>query len=222
MQKKLNQLRCVLFDLDGTLADTAPDLAAAINLQRQQRSMPVLPLPALRPFVSKGAQGMVGKAFGLRPGDADYEALRIEFLKNYEEALCVHTRLFGGVTQLLYELGLRGYQWGVVTNKAQRYSEPLLAQLQSQLQSEPAVIVSGDSTAHAKPHPLPLLHAANLLGLSPEQCIYVGDDLRDIQAGRAAQMMTVAAAYGYGADEGVHDWQADLIISEPIALLDFL
>lgn len=211
--------RVVLFDLDGTLADTAPDLAAAINLLRVEHGMEVLAVEELRSLASKGAPGLLGKAFGVSPGQPQYEALRAAFLQNYEKALCVHTTLFPGVRELLKRLDENGYRWGVVTNKAQRYAIPLLKALQ--LDAE--VMVGGDTTAHAKPHPLPLLHAAQLMQVDPTQCIYVGDDLRDVQAGRAANMKTVIAAYGYcDTDDSIGEWGGDVIIRDPLALLDRL
>lgn len=210
----------VLFDLDGTLADTAPDLAAAANLLRTQRGMPALALAELRPFASAGARGLIGKAFGFGPEHPEFETLKDEFLANYEAALCVHTVLFEGVAEMLDTLEARGLKWGIVTNKVERFTHPLVKALQ--LDTRAAAVVSGNTTAHAKPHPLPLLHAAALASAQPETCLYVGDDLRDIQAGQAAAMGTVAAAYGYCGMVEVQDWHADHIIQHPLGLLDLL
>ncbi|MCC7006361.1 MAG: HAD hydrolase-like protein, partial [Ottowia sp.] len=146
MQENINSPRGVLFDLDGTLADTAPDLAHAVNLQRLARGMEALALEQLSPFVSQGARGLLGKAFGITPEHSDYELLRTEFLRNYEDALCVESQLFSGVRALLAELDAQGYLWGVVTNKVERYALPLL----KQLQLDPMVVVGGDTTAHSK------------------------------------------------------------------------
>lgn len=217
MQKNLSKLRCVLFDLDGTLADTAPDLIAAVNLQRQQRDMPALPFSQLRPFASQGARGLIGEAFNVSPNENGYPALLAEFLKNYEQALCVYTVLFHGVEALLNNLSQRGYTWGIVTNKAERLAHPLI----KQLRLNPAVIVCGDTTPHSKPHPAPLLHATTIIQQHPEECLYVGDDLRDIEAGKAAKMVTVAAAYGY-CEQNIEKWEADFTINKPLELIELI
>jgi 2-phosphoglycolate phosphatase len=204
----------VLFDLDGTLADTAPDLAAAANRQRAERGLAPLALQQLRPFASHGARGLIGAALGRKPGDAEFGALREEFLRYYEQALCVHTSLFAGMDATLRALEDSGIAWGIVTNKFARFTVPLVAQLG--LRERAACVVSGDTTAHAKPHPAPLHHAVELAGATSGAAIYVGDDLRDIQAGHAAQMATVVAAYGYlGADADFRNWGADHIIDAP-------
>ena len=212
---------CVLFDLDGTLADTAPDLAAALNKMRIDRALAPLPLEPLRRMASSGARGLVGIGFGLKPGDSDYDLHRLEFLANYERAINVHTRLFDGVAELLAALEAMPRKWGVVTNKARRFTDPL-AQLIGFTQRASCVI-SGDTTAHAKPHPAPLLHAAKVCGVDPRHCVYVGDDLRDIQAGRAAGMRTLAVTWGYlGDGDGPSHWGADAVIDAPRAVLDHL
>jgi phosphoglycolate phosphatase len=211
----------VLFDLDGTLADTAPDLAAAANRQRAQRGLEPLPIEQLRPMASHGARGLVGRALGLAPGDAAYEAARLEFLAYYEQALCVHTRLFAGMAETLDRLEAEGRRWGVVTNKASRFTDPLMELLG--LNRRAACVVSGDTTPHAKPHPAPLLHALQVCGLPAERGVYVGDDRRDIEAGRAARMRTVIAAYGYlGEAVPTEDWGADHSIDTPSDLLDWM
>ena len=211
----------VLFDLDGTLADTAPDLAAAANRQRADRGMEPLPLDVLRPFASHGARGLIGRALELVPGDEAYEPARLQFLAYYEQALCVHTRLFAGMAEALDRLEAEGRRWGVVTNKAMRFTEPLLACLE--LDRRAACVVGGDSTAHPKPHPAPLRHALELAGTPAAQAIYVGDDLRDVQAGRAAGLRTVVAAYGYLGDGlAVDQWGADHIIATPDELFALL
>jgi phosphoglycolate phosphatase len=211
----------VLFDLDGTLADTAPDLAAAANRQRADRGLEPLPIEVLRPLASHGARGLVGRALGLAPGDADYEAARVEFLAYYEQALCVQTRLFSGMAETLDQLELDGRRWGVVTNKARRFTEPLMERLG--LHQRAACVVSGDSTAHTKPHPEPLLHGLRMCGVRSVRSVYVGDDRRDIEAGRAAGMRTVIAAYGYLGDAPrTAHWGADHAIDSPPDLLDWL
>ena len=213
-------IRCVLFDLDGTLADTAPDLAAALNKMRADRGLDTLPLNPLRRMASSGARGLLGVGFGLKPGDADYEAHRVEFLNNYEEALHVHTRLFDGVEALLTAIEATR-KWGVVTNKAKRFTDPL--SLSIGFTGRASCVVSGDTTPHAKPHPAPLLHAAEVSGVAAHECIYVGDDLRDIQAGNAAGMKTLAVTWGYlGDTEPPDTWGAHAVIARPAQVLDHL
>jgi len=212
--------RAMLFDLDGTLADTAPDLAAAANAMRVARGLDPIGLDRLRPMASHGARGLLGVAFDKVPADPDYEALRVEFLDRYESALAVHSKLFAGMGDVLDALEKRGLAWGIVTNKAMRFTEPLAALLG--LAGRAGAIVGGDSTPFTKPHPGPLLHAAELLDIPPSECIYVGDDLRDMTAGHAAGMRTVAAAWGYcGASEPTQ-WQADVVCDEPRDLLTLL
>jgi phosphoglycolate phosphatase len=214
------QARAILFDLDGTLADTAPDLAGAANDMRRARGLPLLALAALRPFASHGARGLIGAALERHPGDDGYEALREEFLERYEKRLCAESRLFDEVALVIDTLAQRAVPWGVVTNKVARFTNPLVERLG--LTAHTTTIVCGDTTSHAKPHPEPLLHAARLLGLSPAQCVYVGDDVRDIEAGRAAGMGTVAAAYGYCAGSDPRSWNADALIASPAGVLALL
>jgi len=207
----------ILFDFDGTLADTAPDLAAAANRQRTRRGLAPLSADVLRPHASQGARGLLRAALSLQPGDPDYEPTRLQFLADYEAAMTEHTRLFDGIPELLDRLRSRGLDWGIVTNKVERLALPLVAHLG--LASQCAALVCGDTTAHSKPHPEPLLHAARLAGHPPQRCMYVGDDLRDVQAGRAAGMPVIAAAYGYcGVDEAATAWQADRCVESPAEL----
>jgi N-acetyl-D-muramate 6-phosphate phosphatase len=211
--------RAILFDLDGTLADTAPDLAAAINLLQTERGLPPTPYSLLRPVTSGGAPGLIGVAFGLKPDDDGYAELRTGFLANYAAALAAASTLFDGVPALLQGLQQRGLAWGIVTNKAMRFTDPLVPQIGLQ---HAACVISGDTTAHAKPHPAPLLEAARRLALAPHDCWYVGDDLRDIQAGRAAGMATIAAAWGYCGNAEPACWGADALAGTPLQLLDWL
>lgn len=214
-------VRAVLFDLDGTLIDSAPDLAGAGNDMRAARGLPVLPLEHFRPMVGAGARGMLGRALQVQPGDPDFEALREEFLQRYEARMTRETRVFDAMRPVLAALRDAGLPWGIVTNKATRFCEPLVRALG--LLDEAAALVCGDTTPHAKPHPEPLLEAARRLGLAAAECVYVGDDLRDVQAGRAAGMLTVAAAWGYlGDGEAVHAWGAHHVIDVPAELLDLL
>ncbi|MEO7057832.1 MAG: phosphoglycolate phosphatase [Caldimonas sp.] len=201
----------MLFDLDGTLIDSAPDLAGACNDMRTQRGLAALPYAQLRAMVGSGARGMVGTGFGIGPDDDAYAALRDEFLNRYESRMTRETRVFAGVPSMLARLRESGRCWGIVTNKASRFATPLVASLGFAEQA--AALICGDTTAHAKPHPEPLLEAARRMGVDPVSCVYVGDDRRDIEAGLAAGMRTLAAAWGYlGAGEPMSDWGATDIV----------
>jgi len=214
-------IRAVLFDLDGTLADTAPDLAGALNALLEERRRPPIPVDAARPLTSSGARGMLRVGFGIDPGHAEYEPLKARFLDLYAERICVETGLFAGMAELLAALDARAVRWGVVTNKAERFTRPLLEALA--LLDRAACVVGGDTTARAKPHPDPLLHAARHIGIAAGLCLYVGDDLRDIQAARAAGMPAIAAAYGYLGENGdPHAWGADAVIDHPLEVLNHL
>lgn len=214
-------IEAVLFDLDGTLVDSAPDLAGAANDLRAERGLPPLPLQTLRPMVGAGARGMVGLAFEKRPGDEGYETLRERFLQIYGQRLLRETCVFDGVWRVLDVVESKGLRWGVVTNKAHHLASQVVSGLG--LQQRAGVLIGGDTTPHAKPHPMPLLEGARRMAVSPEACVYVGDDLRDMQAGRAAGMGTLAAAWGYlGQGESVHEWGADAVLNEPDGLLHWL
>lgn len=211
----------VLFDLDGTLADTAPDLGFALNQQRLARGMPDLPIGAVRSHASSGARGLLKVGFGIEPGQSGYEAMRDEFLDIYEQNLARSSRLFPGVSALLDQIERRSLRWGIVTNKAERFTFPLLRALA--LFGRSACIICGDTTPHPKPHPAPLLAAAHKLGIPARQCLYVGDDERDVQAGHAAGMTVVVARYGYlGSGVPPEQWGADGFIDTPEELLGFL
>ena len=211
--------RAILFDLDGTLADTAPDLAAAVNLLRTERGLAPTPYDILRPTASAGARGMIGASFGLAPHDDGYEELRQGFFDNYQAAMMVHSTLFDGIPELLDGIVDAGLVWGIVTNKPARFTDPLLPLIGL---DKTACAISGDTTPHPKPHAAPLLEAAKRIGLAPEQCWYVGDDLRDIQAGHAAGMPTIACQWGYcGAIEPV-TWGADHLVATPQDLLELI
>lgn len=214
-------IRCVLFDLDGTLVDTAPDMADALNALRAEQGLPALPFTDLRPVVSMGARGLLHAGMGLDPEDPDYASLRERFLAIYQTRLCRESRLFGGMDSVLAGIETRGLRWGVVTNKPGWLSEPLLTQLG--LERRACCIVSGDSAARAKPHPDPLFLACRLSDFKPAHCVYVGDAGRDIEAGQAAGMRTVAAAYGYiPAGDAAAAWGADAVIEQPLTLLEWL
>jgi 2-phosphoglycolate phosphatase len=208
----------ILFDLDGTLIDSAPDLGAAADQMRVDRGLPSLPLEGYRHMAGAGARGMLGIAFGMTPEHPDYDAYKEEFFRNYERRLTQLTRAFDGVAHMLQALQQRGLTWGIVTNKSSRFTDPLVRQMA--LLNPAAVVISGDTTPHAKPHPEPLFEAARRLRLNPAQCWYVGDDERDIVAGRAAGMLTCAATYGYlGAVADWQAWGADAAIDHPQGLL---
>lgn len=208
----------VLFDLDGTLADTAPDLGGALNELRREQGHAPLPLEQLRPHVSSGARGLIGAGLGITPADTAYPALQQRFLAIYTEALCVGTRLFEGIAEHLGDLERRGIAWGIVTNKSQRFAIPLLEQLG--LRQRSACIVCGDSAPRAKPHGHPLQLAGAVIGVAAANCIYVGDDERDVISGRAVGMGTVIAGWGYlGSGKPPRDWGADAIAATPGEIL---
>jgi N-acetyl-D-muramate 6-phosphate phosphatase len=214
-------VKAVLFDLDGTLADTAVDLAGAVNRVRADRSLPPMPLEALRPHASHGARGMLGAAFGIGRESPDFELLRDSFLDYYAAALCEKTQLFEHAETVLGEIEHRGLRWGIVTNKATRFTLPILERLA--LSARTVAVICGDTTANTKPHPEPLLAAALALKVEPSDCVYVGDAERDIVAGRAAGMKTLIASYGYlGADDTPEHWAADGVIHSLPELLDWL
>jgi phosphoglycolate phosphatase len=214
-------IRAVLFDLDGTLIDSAPDLAGAANELRAAHGLPALPYEAFRPMVGSGARGMIGIAFDIGPQHARFAELRDDFLLRYERRLVMETRIFEAVVPLLDALDRQSRPWGIVTNKAARFTEPLVRSLG--LHARAKAVVAGDTTPHSKPHPAPLLEAARRVGLDPAHCLYVGDDVRDVQAGRAAGMTTVVAGWGYlGIGEPVETWGAQFIVRRPAELLNLL
>ena len=213
--------RVVLFDLDGTLVDSAPDLGGAANELLRLHGRPERRLDEFRPMAGSGARGMLRVGFGIQPGDPDYEPLRAAFIELYAQRLLHSTRVFEAVGPVLDALDGAGVRWGIVTNKAMRLAEPLVRGLG--LGARAGVLIGGDTTPHAKPHPAPLLEAARRMGHEAARCVYVGDDLRDMQAGRAAGMATVAAAWGYlGLGAQVHEWGADHVSAEPAGLLHWL
>ena len=213
--------KAILFDLDGTLADTAPDLGHALNLQRERHGLPPLPQEIIRPYASHGTVGLFDIGFGLTPQDARFAPMREEYLALYTANLCLHTTLFPGMAELLAALEARNISWGVVTNKPARFTNPLLELLG--LSKRAASIISGDTCAHPKPHPEPLLCAAREIGVAPQSCLYVGDAERDIEAARAAGMSALIADYGYlGPEDRPETWGADGRIDTPLGILAFL
>jgi phosphoglycolate phosphatase len=208
----------VLFDLDGTLADTAPDLGGAMNQLLQEQGLDPLPLEMLRPHVSSGARGMIGAGLGITPADPAYIALQQRFLAIYQDALCVGTRLFDGMAEHLDELDARAIPWGIVTNKSQRFAIPLMEGLG--LRQRSACIVCGDSARRAKPHGHPMQLASAVIGVVASEIIYVGDDERDVISGRAVGMQTIIAAWGYlGNDKPPAHWGADAIAASPAEIM---
>ena len=214
-------IEAVLFDLDGTLIDSAPDLGAAADKMRTDRGMSSFPLLHYRPMAGAGARGMIGLALGLTPEHPEFAVLKEEFFVNYEACLTERTYAFDGVAEMIDRLDQAGFKWGVVTNKSERFALPLTRCIP--LFASAGTVVCGDTTPHAKPHPAPLLEAARQLQIEPGRCLYVGDDERDIVAGRAAGMPTVAAAYGYlGASGETDAWNAHATIRSAQELLNFL
>lgn len=219
--QRATPVEAVLFDLDGTLADTARDLGGALNRLREEEGLPPVPFDHLRPVASNGVRGLLGVGFDLAPDHVRYPEFSQRFLDHYVARLCVETVLFEGIAALIDELEQRRIAWGIVTNKQHRYTMPLVTQLG--LADRAGCVVSGDTAAKPKPHPAPLLFAADLLKIPPFNCLYVGDDVRDIRAGAAAGMGTVAAAYGYlGCAEPIETWGADHLIEQPTDLLGIL
>ena len=211
-------LHAVLFDLDGTLVDSAPDLGGAGNDLRERRGLPPLPLDDFRPMTGAGARGMLGIALQITPEDPAFEALKHEYLAIYEARMTRLTGVFDDMAPVLDALDAAGLPWGIVTNKHSRFAVPVVEA--AGLAQRSRVLVCGDTTPHAKPHPEPLLEAARRMGVDPARCLYVGDDLRDVQAGRAAGMGTVAVAWGYlGQGEPIEAWGADHLINLPAELL---
>ena len=214
-------LDAVLFDLDGTLADTAPDLCATLNILLLEEGRPQHPLSRLRPHTSSGVRGLLGEGFGIGPADGDYERLSKRFLEIYGARLCEMSTLFDGIPALLDTLESHGIAWGIVTNKRARFTDPLVAALG--LSPRTACVVSGDTTAEAKPSPVPVLHACTMLGCLPQRTLYVGDDRRDIVAGRAAGTLTAAVSYGYLGNGGPpQTWGADFVADHPADLAAYL
>lgn len=214
-------IRTVLFDLDGTLADTAPDLVAAVNVMRGEEGLAPLPFDVIRPHVSHGSIPLIRCGFDIDQGHPRFESLRQRLLDYYAAHICDHTELFPGMERLLVEIEGRGLNWGVVTNKPKRYTDPLMASLG--LSDRAACIVSGDTTNNSKPHPEPMLHACELAGSTAAQCLYLGDAQRDIEAGENAGMRTLVALFGYlGEEDRPEEWNADGMIDNPLEALSWL
>lgn len=211
----------VFFDLDGTLVDTAPDLAYALNHVLEEEGKPPLPYDAIRAVASHGSAGLLGLAFGISPDAPEYASLQQRFIAIYQANLTRASKLFPGMENVIDALDNSGIRWGVITNKPAYLTDPLMAGLG--LNTRAACIVSGDTTANSKPHPEPMLHACKLTEADPAQCLYIGDAQRDIEAGRNANMHTIVACYGYLGDEDKPEsWQADAMINHPSELSQWL
>lgn len=214
-------IKAVLFDLDGTFADTAPDLAAALNHVRTTKNLPPLPLETLRPQASHGSIGLLKVGMNVTPDSPDFQILRDIFLDHYTHHICVNTKLFAGMAELITELERCNIAWGIVTNKPHRFTVPLMEALGYAQRA--ACLVSGDTCAHAKPNPEPMLAACKLIKIAPEQCLYLGDDKRDMEAANAANMLGIIANYGYVSDDvSVQNWQAHGSVNYPMELITYL
>ena len=214
-------LQLVLFDLDGTLLDTAPDLGLALNMQRERHGLPPLPQDTIRPYASHGSKGLLSVGFSLTPEHVNFGDMRVEYLAIYDEVMTQSPELFDGIQELLEAIERKGLRWGIVTNKPRRFTGPILKK--TGLDSRAACVVCGDDAARAKPHPDTLLKACELTGRRVDECLYVGDAERDIQAGKAAGMRTVISLYGYIDDaDKPHEWEADGVIQHPSELLALL
>ncbi len=214
-------VKAILFDLDGTFADTAPDLAAALNHVRNTHHLLPLPIEVLRPQASHGSIGLLKVGMNVTPDSPNFQPLRDIFLDYYTQHICVNTKLFSGMTELITALEQRDIAWGIVTNKPHRFTVPLMEALGYAHRA--ACLVSGDTCTHAKPHPAPMLAACKLISVTPEQCLYLGDDKRDMEAANAVNMRGIIANYGYVSDDvSIANWQAHGSVDHPMELLTYL
>jgi N-acetyl-D-muramate 6-phosphate phosphatase len=219
----LSKPAAIFFDLDGTLIDSAPDLGSAADAMRLARGLPSLPDALYRPMAGAGARGMLKIAFDMSPDHADFAVFKEEFFANYEASIgAAHARTFAfeGVASMLHMLAQRSIPWGIVTNKSKRFTNPLVAC--TPMLTGNCAVVSGDTTAHAKPHPEPLLEACRLAGVRPSACWYLGDDKRDIDAGVAAGMTTIAVTWGYEGEHALATWNAHHVLDRPAQLIELL
>lgn len=214
-------INTILFDLDGTLVDTAPDLGHALNIQLNRHGKPALGDAAIRPFASHGSRGLIGLGFGITPKDDSFITMRDEYLSIYDTVFTRSPVLLDGIADLLRAIENKGLKWGIVTNKPRRFTQPLINSMG--LDKRAACVVSGDDAPQPKPSPATLLLACEEVGVKPENCIYLGDAERDIQAGKAAGMKTVVALFGYiDVTDKPKEWGADTLISAPIDLLTMI
>ena len=214
-------IQAVLFDLDGTLADTALDLGGALNRLLARNGLPAVPMAQIRPVASHGANYLIKLGTGIEKGHPDHPRWREEYLVEYEHGFCDETVLFEGINPMLWQLARRNIAWGIITNKPHRFTSLLVPELG--FIAPPAVVVSGDTCAEPKPSALPMHHACRQIGIAPEHCLYVGDAERDMVAGKNAGMATALANWGYIAEsDPVHEWPADTRLDAPRQILDLL
>lgn len=214
-------IKAVLFDLDGTFADTAPDLAYALNCVLQEQNHNPIPLETIRLKTSDGSHALIKLGFGIDQSSIEFDSLKERLLEIYSDNIAKNTRLFSGIEELLKKFQDMGIAWGIVTNKPERLTNPLMDELG--ITQRTPCIVSGDTTAHSKPHPESLLYGAKLLGVSAEQCLYVGDAQRDVEAANRAGMKSLIALFGYiGPDDKTDEWGADGKINTPLEVLNWL
>jgi 2-phosphoglycolate phosphatase len=217
----MSDMNVILFDLDGTLVDTAHDLGAALNIQLERHGRQALPHAVIRPVASHGSRGLLELGFKLSPTDSNFLVMRDEYLAIYEDVLTHSPVLFDGMQQVLESIENNGGQWGIVTNKPKRFTAPIMQSMQ--LDKRAACIISGDDAPRPKPYPDTLLMACDIIKTQPENCIYVGDAARDIEAGKAAGMRTAVALYGYlDVTDRPLEWGADLLINSPQEILGYI
>jgi 2-phosphoglycolate phosphatase len=211
----------VLFDLDGTLVDTAPDLAFALNTLLEEQGQATLPYEDIRPVASHGSVALLKLGFGISPENGGFKSLQQRFIELYQHNIDRETVLFDGMEAVIDKLDTSNISWGIITNKPAFLTDPLVEKLG--LAERAACVVSGDTTAHSKPHPAPMLHACNLIKHNPHDCLYIGDAKRDIEAGKNARMQTITARWGYlGENDKPENWQADAIIDHPREILEWI
>ena len=214
-------IQAVLFDLDGTLADTALDLGGALNRLLARNGLPAVPMAQIRPVASHGANYLIKLGTGIEKGHPDHPRWREEYLAEYKHGFCDETVLFEGINPMLEQLARRSIAWGIITNKPHRFTSLLVPELG--FITPPAVVVSGDTCAEPKPSALPMHHACKQIGIAPDRCLYVGDAERDMVAGKSAGMATALANWGYIAEsDPVHEWPADARLDVPGQILDLL
>ena len=214
-------MQAVLFDLDGTLVDTAPDLGYALNLQRERHGLAFLPEETIRPYASHGSRGLLEIGFGLLPTDASFEAMRTEYLDLYTQVMTRQPVLFAGMAEALQAIEQRGLRWGIVTNKPRRFTMPMVEHMGLDVRA--GAVISGDDAPQPKPSPQTLLLACERMAIDPQTVLYIGDAERDIQAGKAAGMKTLVALFGYlSAADSPQAWGADGCIQQPQELLAYL
>lgn len=217
----MNKYKLALFDFDGTLADTAGDMAGALNILLQSKNKKPIPFDQLRPHISNGTPALLKIGFGLSPNGVKYELLKSSFLEIYEENICIHTDLFPGISDILERCQNTNLPWGIVTNKPEKLTLQIIEQLG--LSSKVACVIGGDSLPERKPSPMPLLHACKLTGFAPQDAVYIGDSVRDVQAGINAGLDTIGVTYGYiPPNDDPKLWKAKYLIDSVAEIADLL